>query len=64
LKNIGGRSGQAVLASTVAGSILGHGRHLSLGRQLSREKGCHPPNWAWQKPTGAQIKILPNRRPN
>jgi len=33
---------------TVADSKPDHGQHLSLGRQLIKEKGCHPPKYrAW-----------------
>jgi aprataxin len=38
------RTTASVLTRTIIGSILGHGLHLTLGRQLSKQRGCHPPN--------------------
>jgi len=52
-----------VLTCTIAGSIFGY-RLAPLFGQVTVYGGRLPfPNQAWQKPMGAQLKILPNRRP-
>ncbi|KAF0755336.1 Uncharacterized protein FWK35_00009366 [Aphis craccivora] len=58
------RSKASIAMHTVAGSNLGHGWHLSSGKSQCLERETAIPHPGMKKPTGAQIEILPIRRPN
>jgi len=53
------RTKVSVATRTVAGSNPGHGWHFSGGHGVWRERPASPTR-AWQIPTGAHLKILPN----